>query len=463
MGEQNAASFRDPSGIVYRQNGVLFRQVNQNYKKDYELLFSSGLYDTLTEKKYLIPHSVVQEKPFAPQSVYKILKPQVIDFLSFPYEWSFSQFKDAALLTLDIQNEALSAGMTLKDASAYNIQFQNGKPIFIDTTSFVEYVEGTPWVAYRQFCQHFLAPLALMGKIDLRLQELLVTNIDGIPLDLCSRLLPLSTRFDFGLLSHIHLHAQAEKRYASTKDAGNQKQAPGAARVSRTGLLGLIANLEKTVKKLEPVTKGVGWVNYYEDTNYSSSGVKSKTDVVLEWVKRLNPKLVIDLGANTGRFSREVAAQTDCLVISSDIDPEAVELNYLQTKEVGETNLLPLVIDLANPSPAIGWDNCERQSFFERSKADVVLALALIHHLAISNHVPFSSLAKTFAALGKNLILEFVPKDDSQVERLLRSRDDIFDEYDLDNLIEAFKPFFDLADQKSVAESKRTLLLFKQK
>lgn len=463
MAFRSPASFRDPCGVIYTSNGTLLRQVNLVYKEDYEVLVSSGLYEKLVRKNYLIPHTEVDEAPFVAESAYKVIRPERIPFISYPYEWCFSQLKDAALLTLAIQKEALKAGMTLKDASAYNIQFHQGAPVLIDTLSFSKYIEGTPWVAYRQFCQHFLGPLALMSKKDVRLGKLLINHIDGIPLDLCSRLLAGTSRLNFGLLTHIHLHAKTQARYANTSRTEISGHPDRKLAVSKNGLLGLIDSLENTVKGLSFKVSGELWADYYSDTNYSSEAFDAKKTTVHELVRTLKPGTVLDLGANTGVFSQEAARMVDCLVISTDIDAEAVELNYQQVKKDGRKNILPLVLDLTNPSPSIGWDNLERDAFYLRAKADVVLALALVHHLAIANNVPLGDIARTMAVLGEHLILEFVPKEDSQVKRLLRSRDDIFDDYTLEGLIRAFEPLFKLEDQKPVAESQRTLLLFKRK
>ena len=457
------ASFRDPSGVVFSRNGNIFRQVNLVYREDYDLLMSSGLYKTLAGKKFLVPHQEVDEAPLVSAGCYKVIRPDKIDFISYPYEWSFSQLKDAALLTLEIQKEALDAGMILKDASAYNIQFHQGSPILIDTLSFAKYVEGSPWVAYRQFCQHFLAPLALMSKTDGRLGKLQIDYIDGIPLDLCSRLLPFSSRLNLGLYLHIHLHAHTQTRYANNDEADKPAKPGQQIRITKNSLLGLIDSLKNTIKGLSTKITGKEWADYYSGTNYTDSAFEAKKSIVLELVQSLNPKRVLDLGANTGVFSREAAKQPDCLVISTDIDPEAVEIDYRQVKEDGQKNILPLVIDLTNPSPAIGWDNLERDSFYSRGRADVVLALALIHHLAIANNVPLESVAKTMAALGDYLVLEFVPKEDSQVKRLLQSRDDIFDHYTLEGLLEAFEPLFHLEKSIPIPESQRTVLLFKRK
>jgi len=192
-----SSSFRDPSGFLFYENDTIYRQINQYYKENYDFLINSGLYKTLVDSEQLIPHEEVNIKPFNPNTSYKIIKPEKIPFISYPYEWCFSQLKNAALTTLDIQKTAMKYDMTLKDCSSYNIQFHNGKAILIDTLSFEKYVEGQIWKGYRQFCQHFLAPLALMSQKDIRLNQLLRIYLDGIPLDLTSKLLPLRTRPSF--------------------------------------------------------------------------------------------------------------------------------------------------------------------------------------------------------------------------------------------------------------------------
>jgi len=224
--EIHRASFRDPSGYVFRRGGYLYRQINTCYAREYDHLMSSGLYQRLVDKGWLVVHQEVDIEPLEPSTCYRVIQPQEIRFISYPYEWCFSQLRDAALLTLAVQREALECGMTLKDASAYNIQFHHGKPILIDTLSFALYEEGAPWVAYRQFCQHFLAPLALMSRVDLRLGRLSTLYIDGIPLDLASRLLPFATRFDFGLLSHIHLHAKAQQAASHVQEQRGASRPP---------------------------------------------------------------------------------------------------------------------------------------------------------------------------------------------------------------------------------------------
>ena len=456
------ASFRDPSGFLFTRSGVLFRQVNHSYAEDYNHLMQSGLYEKLVKAGLLVSHQEVEVEPADASLAFKVIQPQRVPFISYPYEWSFGQLKDAALTTLSIQKRALKAGMSLKDASAYNIQFVHGKPTLIDTLSFEVYQEGKPWDAYRQFCQHFLAPLALMAKRDVRLGQLLRVYIDGIPLDLASRLLPFVSRLDFGLLSHIHIHASAQARYADVdvmRVSGSASQRGG---MSKNAFIGLIESLEATVKKLGWKPAGTEWGNYYAITNYTDAAFEHKKKIISDWLEQTHPSTVWDLGANNGEFSR-LASTRGIHTLAWDIDPTAVEQNYQRVKAEGEQNLLPLLLDLTNPSPALGWANAERDSFGQRGPADVVFALALIHHLAISNNVPLPRLAEFFADSCRWLVIEWVPKSDSQVQKLLRSRKDIFDGYTREGFESAFEQWFHIRAALDVQESERRLYLLEKR
>ena len=207
-------SFRDPSGFMFQREGVWYRQVNPSYQADYDRLMASGLYQELVAGGLLIPHQEVALELASTDGAYKVLQPEALQFISNPYEWSFGQLKAAALATLAAQKIAFEHGMTLKDASAYNIQFVDDRAVLIDTLSFEQYREGSVWTAYRQFCQHFLAPLALMAYTDIRLSQLLRVYIDGVPLDLAAKLLPLGSRLRLSLLMHIHLHARSQEKHA---------------------------------------------------------------------------------------------------------------------------------------------------------------------------------------------------------------------------------------------------------
>lgn len=456
--EKHPASFRDPSGFLFRSNGVLYRQINQSYASEYDHLINSGLYNNLETIGRIVSHEEANVSPFKPEISYKVIKPEEIPFISYPFEWCFSQLKEAALVTLNIQERALQYGMSLKDASAYNIQFTRGKATLIDTLSFEFYREGQPWVAYKQFCQHFLAPLALMAKKDVELGKMLRLYIDGIPLGLTSELLPISTRLNPGLMMHIHLHARAQEKYAGQSDEHSRIK----NELDKQSFLGLLESLKKTVQKLDWEPSGTHWGNYYEDTNYSDAAFKHKKHIITQWVKEVKPKQVWDLGANNGVFSR-LASEEEVMTISFDIDPAAVEQNQRLVKSSKETNILPLLMDLTNPSPAIGWRNWERESFIDRSPAEMVFALALMHHLAISNNVPFPILAAFFSDIGNWLIIEFIPKSDSQVQKMLQSRLDIFDEYTQMDFEHIFERYFKIHKKEKIQESERYLYLMEKR
>jgi hypothetical protein len=452
------SSFRDPSGYLFTRHGVLYRQVNQSYAKAYDKFMSSGLYEELVKNGSLVAHKELDLKADDPDLAYRVIQPDLVPFISYPYEWSFSQLKDAALLTLEMNKLALSKGMILKDASAYNIQFVDGKPILIDTLSFDIYHKGKAWDGYRQFCQHFLAPLALASHVDIRFLLLSKNYIDGIPLDLTSRLLPGKTKFGLtGLNVHIHIHAKMQQQYADKQPTQNN-----AALLSKEALINMLNGLIQTVQKLTWQPKGTEWGEYYSATNYSDEALRLKGEMVGRFIEACKPASVWDLGANNGLFSRE-ASKRGIFTVASDIDPAAVEKNYLTIKSNGEKNLLPLVLDLTNPSPAIGWANQERDSFSQRGPVELVLALALIHHLAISNNLPLGSIADYFASIAKWVVVEFVPKSDSQVQRLLSTRKDIFKHYTEEGFESAFKERFEISKKEKVAGSERTLYLLKTK
>lgn len=458
MSRINDGSFRDPGGFVFESNGRLYRQINAVFAREFDAFLASGLYDRLVGEGLLVPHT---ERPLhdvespSPALAWKIVEPERVAFVSYPYEWCFSQLKDAALATLSIQKLALEHDQTLRDASAFNIQFRDGRPVLIDTLSFEPYREGEPWVAYRQFCQHFLAPLALCAHADVRLSSLSRIFVDGVPLDLASRLLPARTRLHPALLLHIHLHARSQRRYAG---ATTVRRRP----VSRLALRGLIDNLTAAVRRMRWRPAGTEWGDYYDATNYTGAAVESKPRIVEDFIRRSGARTVWDLGANTGVFSR-LASELGLATVAFDVDPAAVEKNYLEVRRRDERNLLPLVTDLTNPSPALGWDHRERASLADRGPADLVLALALIHHLAISNNVPLGRVAQFLARVGRNLVIEFVPKADSQVQRLLATRADIFPDYHPEGFLRAFEGCFELVESRAVEGSQRTLHLMRRK
>ena len=450
-------SFRDPSGFLFTRGGTLYRQVNLSHREHFDAMTSSGLYDELVGAGLLVPHDEVEEAPASEKGAYKVIRPELVSFVSYPYEWSFSQLRDAALATLEIQRRSLDKGMSLRDASAYNIQFHHGRPVLIDTLSFEKVQEGRPWIAYRQFCQHFLAPLALMSYRDVRLGDLLRTHIDGVPLDLAGLLLPFRARLRVPLLLHLFMHARSQRRHTG----GTATPAAGGRAFSLQAFRGLIDSLTGAVQKMRLGRSSSNWVNYYDEaSHYSSEALEHKKELVSRFLSETSPSMVWDLGANTGMFSR-IAAEGGAYTVSFEMDPASVEENYRRVKANDERHVLPLVCDLTDPSPAIGWANEERMTLQQRGPADMLLALALVHHLAIANNVPLDRVALYLSSLGRRLIIEFVPKGDEKVTQLLSTREDVFPRYTREGFEEAFQEHFAIEQAESIKGTDRVLYLMR--
>jgi ribosomal protein L11 methylase PrmA len=456
---RDPGSYRDPGGFVYRRDGVLYRQIGPAAIDDWQAFEASGLAGRLIGEGSLVGHQPADLELAATPDARAVIRPEPIEFISYPFEWTFGELKDAALLTLDIQLEALAAGWSLRDASAYNVQFRDGRPVLIDSLSFEPYEDGRPWVAYRQFCEQFLAPLALIAHNDVRLGRLLRADPDGVPLDLAARLLPWRTRLDFGLLSHVHLHARAQRRHAGDEDDG---RAARTARLEHGRLVALLGNLRGTVAGQRWTPAGTEWSDYADHTSYGEAATADKMRLVDRFVRAVPGGRAWDLGANTGRYSR-VAADAGKRVLAFDIDPAAAEQHYRTVQTEGRTDILPLVLDLANPSPGLGWAGRERRSLLDRADPDVVIALALVHHLAISRNVPLPMILGLFADLAPHAIVEFVPKEDPMVRRLLATRRDIFDDYSLDGFRAAVGERHEIDEEASIEDSARVLFRLRRR
>ena len=457
--ERVPGSYRDPAGFVYRRGGTVFRQIDDTFSAEWDHFLESGLYDRLAESSIVIRHEDADPGLAAEPPAYRVIRPEPIDVISFPYEWSFSQLQDAALVTLRAQAMALEAGMTLRDASAYNVQFQRGRPLLIDSLSFERAHPGRPWIAYRQFCEHFLAPLALMARVDIRLGGLLRDHLEGIPLDLAARLLPGRTRFSFGLGPHIHLHARAQRQHADD-NAGSQQDT--TASMSPKRLATLIESLRDTVSGLSWEPAGTAWADYADHTSYDDEATAAKVAAVRAALTAIGGARAWDLGANTGRYSR-IAAEAGYRVVALDIDPAAVERGYRAIRADGREDILPLLADITDPSPPLGWGSAERAGLLERIHTDVILALALVHHLAIGSNVPLPMIAALFARLSPSVIIEFVPKADAMVQRLLAFREDVFADYTIEGFRDAFAPYFELVTETPVVGSARTVFHFRRR
>jgi hypothetical protein len=450
-------SFRDPAGFVFERDGVLYRQVNGSFAEDFDAFLASGLHQALLDEGLLVPHQEASRDLALTDEAHRVLEPERIGFISYPYEWSFSALRDAALVTLRAQWLAMDHGFSLRDASAFNVQFHRGRPVLIDTLSFGRRPEGEPWVAYRQFCQHFLAPLALMATRDVRLGQLLRVHVDGIPLDLAASLLPRRSRMRPGLFMHLAAHARSQSR---RRRGGGDGAARGG--FGERAFRGLVDSLERAVSRLSWEPGSSPWVGYYEEAeSYSPEAADHKLELVQKLLAEADPRSVWDLGANTGRFSR-LAAERGIPTVAFDLDAGAVERAYRETRRAGESALLlPLVLDLSNPSSSLGWAGRERMSLAERGPADLVMALALVHHLAIGNNVPLPEVASYLHELGRWALVEFVPKQDPKVAELLAVREDVFPHYTREGFERAVAEHFETVRREEIRGSGRVLYLLR--
>ena len=362
--------------------------------------------------------------------------------------------KDAALLTLQLLKETVSYGLILKDATPYNIQWNEGKLIFIDSLSFEKYNEKEPWIAYRQFCECFLSPLLLMHYSKEPLQQLQLAYPEGIPLSVTKSLLPRRSRFSLHTYLHIHLHANVS--------AKNKTNSSKTAVFSKQKLLNLISSLESLVSTLKLAGKKSTWSEYYDEAAQRDNYLEPKKKLISEWARSLSLiKTAIDVGANDGVFSK-LLSKLNIYTIATDFDPICINNLYREIKETNKQNLQPLIIDLSNPSPAIGVNNTERQSFISRTKVDLVLALAVIHHLAIGKNIPLDKIASLLYQSGNYLIIEFVPKEDEKVQLMLKSKKDIYNSYTIEKFETVFKEYFLIQNKQLLGNSRRTLYLMRK-
>ena len=454
------ASFRDPSGFIFVRNSadsfgekdkIIYRQVNKDFKEHFDFFISSGFYEQLVQQQLLIPHEIINENLTGSSEWHATLKPERIEFISYPWEWSFDMLKDAALLTLLLARESVASGMILKDATPYNIHWHKGRLIFIDSLSFEKYNPEEPWIAYRQFCESFLAPLLLMHYSKNSLQQIMLAYPEGIPLAIAASLLPGRSRFSLHTYLHIHLHVRVAKRKNAT--------ASSKTKFSKQKFLNLISSLEILISRLKLPEQSTAWSAYYEEASQRNDYLEQKKKIISQWLNNLPAiKTAADLGANDGEFSRLLSAKK-IQTIAADFDPYCINKLYNHVKKSGEKNIQPLIVDLSNPSPGTGVNNEERSPFISRLHVDLVLALALIHHLFIGKNIPFEMIAVFFQKISPTLIIEFVPKEDEKVQFMLKNKKDIFTFYTTENFEKAFGKYFRLVNKELITGSGRTLYL----
>lgn len=446
----DSASFRDPAGRVFVEDDRVIRRVDASYRLHYDAFHHAPVSRLLRDKGWLIDYREIDP----PEGAYRALESEKVPFVSYPYEWSFSQLRDAALLTLDIQALLLEHGFVLKDATPFNVQFYGSRPVFIDLLSFEVLEEGAPWAAYRQFCEAFLAPLLLMAHVDLGLGSLLQSHLEGVPLRLCSQLLPLTAKIRPLTFLHVVLHGRLG---ASQEIAGDERRRERS--IGKPALQSITRQLRSIVERLRPRDRTSLWSSYYDaHLNYTEEGFRHKRRVLEGVLDATRPRTVWDLGCNTGVFS-EVCADHGAYVVAFDSDPLCVEKLFTSLRREGVESILPLCLDLANPSAGVGWANRERKTVLERGSADLTLALGLVHHLRLTHNVPFELQAELFARCGSRLLVELVPAEDEMTRKLARHKQGLLEGYTEEGFLDAFRRFFEVEDRVRVTGSARTLYL----
>ena len=457
---RDAGSFRDPSGSVSVVNGHVYRTVMPAAAADHDSVRRTGILEELAGRGWVIEERRVDKAAAGcaggPAS-YVVEHPRLA-FISYPYEWCFHALKDAALLHLDVHLHCLDRGITLCDASAYNIQFQGPSPVFIDTLSFRPYRDGEIWVGHRQFCDQFVNPLLLRALLGIPHNAWYRGSIEGIPVQHLANALPFRSKLSWNAMKHVVLQAAFER--LSTK-----RRVPGAMkeiRLPRSSFRAMLTGLRSWLDSLQtPNGEETVWRRYAEDNSYRDEEAQRKAQFVSGFASATRPALLWDLGCNTAEYSKVALRAGAALAIGLDFDACAIERAYAMARAEG-LNLLPLNVDITNPSPSQGWAQHERKGLSERGPADALLALALVHHLAIAKNVPLSYVVDWLVGLARSGVIEFVQKDDPMVRELLRFREDIFPDYSEENFKHALSARARIHKVERISATGRTLYWFER-
>jgi hypothetical protein len=452
------ASFRDGAGRVFRDGARIFRTVTAAAAADYEAFRASGLFDSLVADGRMIaaePVDISALGPWAKDARYVLEHPR-LPFISYPYEWSFPLLKAAALHHLELHRAALERGLTFSDGSAYNVQFIGVRPVFIDTLSFRRYRPGEVWGGYRQFCEQFLCPLLLTAWTGVPFNAVYRGRLAGMPVGELKRLLPWRAFLSRRVLTHIALHAALEGKASSTAAAGGIN----AAKLPKEALVRMLTGLRDWIATLAP--KGAAasfWQDYEQTRSYRDSETASKHEFVRAFVAARRPEMLWDFGCNAGEFSALALASGASYVVGVDGDHGALATAYGRARDQS-LRFTPLALDLTDPSPAQGWAQGERAGLAERGPADALLALALVHHFAIGRNVPLPRVLDWLMARAPSGVIEFVPKSDPQVVRMLSTRADIFPDYTLDAFIAAIAARGRIVRRQALSDGGRELVWY---
>ena len=451
-------SFRDRTARVFYHDGKILRGLNGTALKEWDSLAATKFYRRFSDSGAIVR---TQQRdlssvplPSADQPWAGVLEHEMLPFVSYPYEWSFEMLRDAALLQLDLVLAALDEGMSLKDASAYNVQWKGASPVFVDLASFYKRSEGEPWVGYRQFCQMFLYPLLLQAYRDVPFQPWMRGSIDGMDAEVCLRLLSARDYLRAGVLAHVYLQAKAQAAYSSTsRDVRSDLTKAGfdssIIKANAERLRGLVAGLQWRPKQST-------WSDYLKCGHYEASDAEQKRDFVRATAASRAWNLAWDIGCNVGVFSRIAAAHAR-YVVAMDADHVAVDKLYRALKAERVDNILPLVVNVTDPSPPLGWRNLERRAITDRGRPDLVLALALIHHVVIGGNIPTAEFIQWLADLGGDLVIEFVTREDPMVVTLLRNKEDHYADYHQDVFERELSARFHIAKRQALGSGTRVM------
>lgn len=449
-------SFRDRGGRVVHKAGRIYRAVMPIAAEAFTAVRRTGLLDALAADGALVAWRETERDAVedAAPGAALVLEHERLPYISYPFEWPFAALKAAALLHLDIHLRALAAGVTMADASAYNIQFVGSRPIFIDHLSFRPYVEGEVWAGYRQFCEQFLHPLLLQWATGAPFQPWFRGAQEGVVAENLLRLLPWRARWNRRVLTNVVLPAKLERSYREDGDP-----APQPRPMPKRALVQLLNELRAWVADLEAPADKTVWRDYTAEHGYAAEEAVRKREAVKQLVAQMTPGLLLDIGCNTGEYAVAALQAGAGLVVGLEADVGAAELAFRRSAEQ-DLRFLPLIVDVANPSPGQGWAQRERKGTAERGPADALLALALIHHLAIGRNIPLAYVVEWLIELAPMGVIEFVPKQDPQVQRLLASRADVFDDYSEDAFVAAIRARGSIMSDLTVSASGRRLILY---
>ncbi len=463
----DTGSFRDPVNRVYEldgdaRNGIdvdtIYRGVRKGALDNFRSLSKTDFYNDLVADRSLVrTEECLSGNAFdmiAAEGWDGVLQHERIPFISYPYEWTFSMLKSAATLHLDIVEKALENGWTLKDATPYNIQWVNAQPVFIDIPSFEPREAGAPWDGYRQFCSMFLTPLMLRGHLGIDHIPILRSCLDGIPATQAVNYFNGFKRFKKGVLSHIFLPAQVENSIAKKERDGVQAKRRAPPKHSDAMVVGLVQGLKRLVNSLKSDIEHTDWSHYDRTHSYQDDEHDAKKKFVEEKAKASRRGFIWDIGCNTGTFSRLVAPYADH-VLSLDGDHDAIEQLYLRERETKSSNILPMVMNLANISPNQGWGRKERLALDSRKTPDLVLCLALIHHMRISANIPNIYFLKWLRSLEASVVLEFVDRSDEMVIKLLTNKKEQYNDYNAEQFEKECRLFFNIEDRLKLKSGKR--------